>query len=279
MAVPNRALLAHSRRGQVPEQTYPAHVLQVRRAAFENAQHAAAFYRGDREGFVASVDAAAVFHDLGKLDQANQDVLRQDSLERLPIAHDDAGVAELERLGRLESAALVAGHHAGLFSRKSEMQKQGRLFRRLEVADHVDALLEQEYLPAHAATGCDVLDEVQPRELGGCGFTRRLSLSCLVDADHGDTAALRPRGRDAQGRDALARGAASLQTYLNALPPGKTERERRRNESRTRVYQACRDAEIDPPIRCDAPVGIGKTTAVMRTSCVLPTPSNCGTSS
>ncbi len=257
--------LAHSRRGDVPEQTYAAHVLQVRRCAVENARHAAAFYRGDRDDFVASVDAAAIFHDLGKLDQANQDVLRGDSLERLPIAHDDAGVAELESLGRLESAVLVAAHHAGLFSRKSEMQKQGRPFRRLEVADHVDALLKEEYLPAHVAAGCGGLGELAARELSGCGFTRRLALSCLVDADHGDTARhYRQEVETPRAETRWRERAAALETYVNALPRGKTERERRRNGLRARVYQACRDAEMEPPIRaCDAPVGIGKTTAVM----------------
>ena len=57
---------------------------------------------------------------------------------------------------------------------------------------------------------------------------------------------------------------AALDQYVARLPAGDTERERHRNDLRRQMYDACRAAEIEPPIRsCDAPVGSGKTTAVM----------------
>jgi CRISPR-associated endonuclease/helicase Cas3 len=86
-----------------------------------------------------------------------------------------------------------------------------------------------------------------------------------VDADHGDTA--RHYGNEVEIPEIKRRWEerlAALQRYVDRLPPGKTERERRRNELRRQVFERCRDAPVEPAIRaCDAPVGSGKTTAVM----------------
>jgi len=55
-----------------------------------------------------------------------------------------------------------------------------------------------------------------------------------------------------------------LQQYVNGLPEGNTAREKERNRLRKKMFEACRDAPLDPSIRtCDAPVGSGKTTALM----------------
>ena len=124
--------LAHSPRHGIRAQTYFEHVSNVRRQAICNAQSAAAFYTGDCDAFVSWIEAAALYHDLGKLDKANQAVLQKDSRKPLPIAHDDAGVAELDKLGRQEAVILACGHHDGLFSRDEELAKQGRPFRQLK---------------------------------------------------------------------------------------------------------------------------------------------------
>jgi len=265
--------LAHSPRGDVPAQDYVTHVTEVRAGAIGNARRASDFYSGDRDSFVGWVDAAAVYHDLGKLDDENQAVLKEDSRKPLPIAHEDAGVAELDGLNHGEPAVLVAAHHGGLFSLKEELQKGPRLFRLLDretpagirVADHVDAAGRLDaYREAHVRAGCPVLSPAEPLALHGCGFTRRVALSCLVDADHGDTARhyrrevpitqLEPRWQER---------AEALQRYVDGLPSGTTDRERRRNELRRQVFETCRDASVEPAIRaCDAPVGSGKTTAV-----------------
>lgn len=264
--------LAHSPRGKILAQTYNEHVVNVRRSAVGNARRATAFYIGNRDRFVDWVDAAALYHDLGKLDEANQAVLRHETRRSLPTAHEDAGVAELDLLHRQESVVLVAAHHAGLFSRSEELAKQGRPFRELlrttssgiAVADHVDAELSH-YRAVHTATGCSELANIANEGLYNCGFTRRLALSCLVDADHGDTARhyenevetphVEPRWHER---------AEALQRYVDRLPEGETDREKKRNELRRRVLEICRRAPVDPPIRtCDAPVGSGKTTAVI----------------
>jgi CRISPR-associated endonuclease/helicase Cas3 len=264
--------LAHSRRHGIPPQTYLEHVTNVRRGAIRNARNAAAFYSGDRDAFVSWVEAAALYHDLGKLDKANQAVLKQDSRNPLPIAHEDAGVSELDKLGRQESVVLVHAHHEGLFSRDEELAKQGRPFRQLKrttpegekVADHIDRELSN-YEGIHQVAGCPVLPRVAPSGLHECGIMRRIALSCLVDADHGDTA--RHYGKEVEIGHIDPRWKermVALQRYVDALPDGKTEREQARNCLRRRMFEVCRDAPLDPPIRaCDAPVGSGKTTAVM----------------
>lgn len=264
--------LAHSPRQGVPAQTYQKHVTNVRRRACINARRAVAFFSGDRETFVDSIHAAALYHDLGKLDSANQEVLRRHSKNPLPIAHEDAGTAELDIQGRQEAAVLAFGHHAGLFSREAEMAKQGRPFRELNrltpnggrVADHVDSRIA-EYQKIHAEAGCPAIGKVDPKGLHECGFTRRMALSCLVDADHGDTA--RHSGKEieiAAIKPCWPERLAGLQRYVQGLPNGTTERERLRNQLRRGVFEECRNAPLDSPVRtCDAPVGSGKTTAVM----------------
>ncbi|HID28485.1 MAG TPA: CRISPR-associated protein [Desulfobacterales bacterium] len=270
--MPRDTPLAHSPRKGIPAQTYFKHISNVRRQAISNAQRARAFYNGDHDAFIDWIEAASVYHDLGKLDTENQSVLENDSRKPLPVAHDDAGVAELDKLGRQEAAALAYAHHAGLFSRDNELAKQGRPFRQLNrttpqneiVADHVDRELEN-YERVHAASKCPVLDQVEPSGLHGCGFTRRVALSCLVDADHGDTA--RHYGNEVEIpeiKPGWTERLSALQRYVDQLPEGNTEREQHRNRLRKRLFESCRDATLDLPIRtCDAPVGSGKTTAVI----------------
>lgn len=272
--MPSNAPMAHSPRRGAPAQSYLEHVSNVCHEAVNNAQNAAAFYDGDREAFVGLVKAAALYHDLGKLDKANQDVLEQDSRNPLPIAHEDAGVAALWELRQKESAVLVAAHHAGLFSKSEESSpNKKRLFRDerqppvlsgCAVDNHVDAHLH-EYLTAHEKAGLSRTAGTSNGQLHRSGFARRIALSCLVDADHGDTARhygneIEIPGIELRWNERLA----ALQRYVDGLPEGSAEREQQRNYLRKRVFDACRNAPVEPRIRaCDAPVGSGKTTAVM----------------
>jgi len=168
---------------------------------------------------------------------------------------------------------LVYSHHRGLFSRKEDaLQNQGRPFRDLKretpdgdkVADHVDLKLI-DYEKLHSKTGCKVLQSTDSEPLQSSGFVRRIALSCLVDADHGDTARnysnevnipqIEPRWEERL---------EALQRYVDSLPIGNSEPERKRNRLRKSLFQACFNASTEPRIRtCDAPVGTGKTTAVM----------------
>lgn len=266
--------LAHSPRRGNPGQTYFEHVSNVSNNAICNAQSAADFYTGDCDTFVSGIGKAALYHDLGKLDKANQDVLERDSRNPLPIEHVDAGVAALWELRWKESVVLVAAHHVGLFAKSDEKPPNKRRPFRDEqkpsvlsgctVDNHVDAHLD-EYLNVHEEAGLSRAAGTSNKELHRCGFTRRIALSCLVDADHGDTA--RHYGNEVETSKVETRWIerlTALQRYVDGLPEGDTEREKARNLLRKRVFDTCRDASLAPQIRtCDAPVGSGKTTAVM----------------
>ena len=267
--------LAHSPKGTVSAQTYFDHVSHVKVSSVLNAEKALSYYKGnrdDRDAFIKTVETAALYHDLGKLDEANQSVLKEPSRKPLPVAHEDAGVAVLDKCGWNESSVLACAHHDGLFSRSAELAKQGRPFRQLQrttpdgcpVADHVDRNLIK-YERLHAKAGCPTLSENKRVALHACGFTRRVALSCIVDADHGDTA--RNYGNENKTNEFKLRWSErldALTNYVNGLDAGHSDTERARNQLRKRMYQACLNAPLNPALRtCDAPVGSGKTTAVM----------------
>jgi CRISPR-associated endonuclease/helicase Cas3 len=251
--------LAHSPHPPYGAQSYREHSCNVERQARENAGRACEFYAGDRRAFIDDVAAAASYHDLGKLDAKNQGVLRQVSRRPLPLAHEDAGVAHLLNCRRGEAAVLVAAHHAGLFDEIEERKKQTP-FRNLKVALHVDRH-RVDYTKLHEAESCPIFPPIARSSLlHRTGWERRIALSCLVDADHGDTARhygneSEPHWPDLHWADRLL----ALDQYVAKLPRGSP-----RDADRDRVYEQCREAPVEPGMRaCDAPVGSGKTTAVM----------------
>lgn len=266
--------LAHSPYREISAQTYYEHILNVCNKAVHNAREALSYYTGDKDIFIDLVESCALYHDLGKLDKTNQNVLGQDIRSPLPIPHEDAGVAALWKLKRKESGVLIACHHSGLFSKSEESPpNKKRPFRNERelpssngcgIDEHVDICLD-DYLISHKQSDLSVKSVVKDENLDRCGFTRRIALSCLVDADHGDTA--RHYGNEIKTQQVEPRWQerlAALHRYVQGLPAGKSDREQSRNRLRERMFEACYSAPIFPSIRaCDAPVGSGKTTAIM----------------
>src|SRR5438477_12860232 len=91
--------LAHSGRPKddIPAQEYADHIRAVFVLAQNRAAKAARFSSRFEGVLRSSVQHASLWHDLGKLEPANQEVLGSDSGARLPINHCDAGVAQLPR--------------------------------------------------------------------------------------------------------------------------------------------------------------------------------------
>ncbi|MBM3880276.1 MAG: hypothetical protein FJ387_11255, partial [Verrucomicrobia bacterium] len=112
----NSTPLAHSARRGAPEQTYRDHVANVRRFASKFAREAAAHSEKWREPFQAVVDLAAAYHDLGKLDEIFQDILRRNRANREGFNHVEAGTAHLLKLKQGEAALCCFAHHVGLRS-------------------------------------------------------------------------------------------------------------------------------------------------------------------
>jgi CRISPR-associated endonuclease/helicase Cas3 len=281
-----KVLVAHSARPTdlIPAQSYRDHVKNVIRSSVENALFATGNSSGlDR--FVEGLLFGAEFHDLGKVDLRNQEVLHGNERLKLPINHVDAGVAHLRRLAQADStkaqamllaAWIVYSHHEGLPNRSEETKKGSRSFlrdiRRNEdfgsTKQHTDKNLEK-YVDLHANAVCnEILHRSRP-ESSTLNFTAcmlRFALSCLVDADHLDTSL---HYQNASNVNAVPLNPAirlqSLNHYVARLS-GVTNSDElsERNRVRSLVYETCRKYdEYRGIVSCDSPVGSGKTTAVM----------------
>jgi len=238
----------------------------VTRAALESAGHAAKFWTGDRQAFCADVDAAARFHDCGKLAPENQVVLAGNSRDKLPVKHEDGGAAWLLSRRREKAAVLVVSHHAGLPSFAEEKVKElqngpAKKFRITEAVSHTERHLA-DYAACYDEAGRSANGAEAPSGKWS-GLTHRFALSCLVDADHSDTAAhYREAVPKKPAECRWEERARALDRFVAELPDEGADATR--NEDRRRVYRDCCDA--DPGSRivaCDAAVGSGKTTAVM----------------
>lgn len=252
--------LAHSARSPGRAQTYADHLSGVveRATAFGGA--AASFWLGDRTQFQACIRDAARFHDLGKLEASNQRTMAGGSSGRLPVNHVDAGVAHLLEQGALGAALLVYAHHRGLCSLPEERNRGRMAFRDGEIAASTN-----EDLPRWLAEDAAALGPWVAARQPSCpwsGLTLRIGLSCLVDADHSDTAEKVSGVKVKISTPLLAEERlAALDRYVQSL---QNSRGGRRKKLRSDIYSACRQAEVDERIvACPAPVGSGKTTAVM----------------
>ena len=260
--------LAHSARPDrgIPVQGYREHVIETRRRAQENAAKAGRY----SPKYVRLIEVVAAlageFHDMGKLDESNQAVLNGSvSAKKLPVQHVDAGVAHLLSLGKQwhQLAAFVSyAHHIGLQSFPAEVNKGEQFLRDGNTIALTKERLHQ-YLDRHREgireLGFDALSDIELRQPQ---VFLRMALSCMVDADHGDTAhhyGEAPQ-RDLHELRPLERLKA-LDRYVGTLA---NDAEDDRVKARQSVYAACRNADTAPSLyACDSPVGTGKTTAVM----------------
>lgn len=275
--------LAHSAKGDVPAQSYQEHVCNVYKMALSNAESASAYSKYGT-CMKDTVALAALYHDLGKLAPENQNVLKSRRRSSLPLNHVDAGVAALQSRGlslvENLAALFVYSHHIGLQSLPDENAKgRGHIFRDISLNQEGKSVKEiidkglRDYLEEHKSVLTE-LPEIQKSEWKGVAPTplfMRISLSCLVDADHTDTARhynnVIPDGEiSLQPEKRLA----TLDHYVAGLAKDSTEKklthqERNRNDLRQQIYESCRNATPAEKgfITCDSPVGTGKTTAIM----------------
>lgn len=270
-----RALLAHSpTKDDSCGDPYERHINGVRRGARTRAEEMLLYATHPPPGLLEAIESAAIFHDLGKLDPDIQAVLRKGRGGRLKWDHVDAGVAHLSSLEDWMAAWIVRAHHApGLprkaehFTEKSDRRLRGRRNDATESKDRHDEQIKRtdsfiwHYLGDHeAAVGKHSPHKRRPIH----GLTMRLALSCLVDADHTDSAFFDsgllppepPKPRWSERLDSLRR-------YVDELPQGVAIAERLRNQRRHEFFQSCLASRINAPITaCEGAVGLGKTTAV-----------------
>ena len=248
------------------EQTYARHILGVRAYVLRSLQTLS-----DRlatklfDGLQKMLFAAADNHDLGKLDQKNQDVLcGKKKSKSLPIIHTDAGAVALLGHDDLEAALLVASHHVGLPDFVKLQNTDEKDLLRAEDSDRrmqepLESLLERHTdalgtFPEFAGAEIEVNDRA---------VFYRMALSELVDADHSDSAnPSRPLGDIAAEAPPLLRPVerlAALDAYVSQFQSSSE-----RSKLRSAIYASCRsEIAADRIVACDSPVGSGKTTAVM----------------
>ena len=265
-------LLAHSAPdANARPQHYEEHTTNVRRGARARAAAMLRFAPSEFQRLAEAVNSAALFHDLGKLDPETQAALARGRGAALSWDHIDAGVALLSASRNWWAAWLVRAHHApGLpaYRRHFDRDELGRRLRGRRNDDESpgrhDAQIARTdtqlsgYLSEHeSAVGSSPVAPMRPAH----GLAMRLALSCLIDADHADTARndtgfAPPIPPDPRWHERLER----LDKYVLGLPPsGSPERDHHRR----RFYSSCRDSNnINSIVACEGPVGIGKTTAI-----------------
>jgi len=262
--------LAHSARPDknIPAQEYGEHIHVSRSLACKYAEECGSYSKLYGEALVATATLAGEFHDFGKLDDANQKVLAGTGGKKLPVPHVDAGAAHLLKEGgqaNMYAALVCYAHHRGLPNLPEERNRSQHWMRDRvsEWRAHTDTHLA-EYLRRHR----DCVKEANPLSPPSFKTNQlqvlwRLALSCQADADHGDTA--RHYGEVPLNSPPLLRAKerlAALDSYVEGLHD--RDRNASRTELRQAIYKACREASTSPNLHaCDAPVGSGKTTAVM----------------
>ncbi len=258
------AYLAHSAKHDRPPQVYQSHAEGVCALAEQYAGEAAAFAQKDGGALLEMVRAAAQTHDVGKLDEENQRVLREPNGARhLPVHHQDAGAALLMAEGAAELAAfLVQSHHTGLHDLAEEAAEDRPIFRDDDPKTRmrIDRTLGPMVRLHRRLTGLQhtaPMAEVQ----GDMQVFLRMGLSCLADADHTDTA--RHYGQDSADEQPIPLRAAERLAQLDAWAARLGNGEER-SLLRRKMYNSCRDSVQSCGFAsCDSPVGSGKTLAIM----------------
>ena len=262
--------LAHSARPDqgIPAQEYGEHICASRDDARRYAEECGHYSKLFGPTLVRIATLAGEFHDLGKLDGENQVALSGTTKGRLPIPHVDAGTAHLLKKpnqANMNAALICYAHHRGLPSLPEERNRSEQWLRdnSPEWQTHTNEHLD-EYLRRHheCVKGGD-LQSPSPLQTNQVQLLWRLTLSCQADADHGDTA--RHYGEPQLGPPPLLMAKerlAALDAYVSELR--SSDPDAPRTEMRQGIYEACRAASTKPSLyACDAPVGSGKTTAVM----------------
>lgn len=119
-------LFAHSGRPGIPPQSYATHIANVRDRAEANLRTALNYAQCDAAPLASLIRWASSYHDLGKLHDENQEVLRSAQRTPLPFNHVDAGAAYLCSVQQIEAAIAVYSHHVGLCDLVSEKVKAQR---------------------------------------------------------------------------------------------------------------------------------------------------------
>ena len=294
------SFVAHSAPDNRPEQKphlYSDHVAEVVEFGIAQLKYIlsfSSFSQKEQTLILNTMHAALMLHDMGKLDDENQQVLRGEKKGRLPTDHIEAGVAVAASIQNELMGWLIRGHHApGLPSKEKEKRFIKQLNREVGGKYDVASLRgrrnhrskEQAKYKADYLLHYDVIKNTDEK-LGAyiiaqkedCGewpelvmklpancLTTRLLLSCLVNADHQSAAAYSENRRMSvftPARTEWEKRLSALNTYVIALPKDLMNE---RHQLRDKFYHYSMNCDLftSSMAMCSATVGLGKTTSVM----------------
>lgn len=289
--------IAHSVPSKQPDRKphlYSDHISEVMEYGLAQLSYILSFSlltQEEKKQLFDTMHAALMLHDMGKLDEKNQQVLRGEIKGKLPVDHIDAGVAVAALLNNELMGWLIRGHHApGLPSKVTErkfikqlnreVQKKysttslrglrhkrttrykDDFFLHYETIKNTDNSLKN-YIKIQQETCGDWPQKAM--KLPTSCLTTRLLISCLVSADHESAAAYstqRPMPVFAPAMTEWEKRLRNLDNYVQNLPRDLSNE---RHQLRDKFYHFCtnRDLLSDKMAMCSATVGLGKTTSVM----------------
>lgn len=232
--------LAHSPKNGRPAQPYTKHIQGVTQHVLMNLDRMKQALSEQRyQDYYHILKRAALAHDLGKLNQSNQEELHkmEGHLEALPIEHRDAAVKLLlgDQKENSEATLVYAHHRPGLPNMLAE--KAAKYPFRFQAAMKDSEAHCEQYVAIHEALLEPLPAPTQTTHLSA--LTYRILLSCLAAADYADSSGNKP---------------------VNSPDPRWNLRlqqlsERVSNESV--FYQNCCQAEISSPlVYCETPPGM-----------------------
>jgi CRISPR-associated endonuclease/helicase Cas3 len=208
---------------------------------------------------VEEIKAATLLHDAGKLTDDNQAILHGEVKSNHLIKHEDAGSLWAQTIGCKYAQQWVYSHHMGLQSRATEVSKllddpAGIPYRftvMLGISEQNLPTIQQRFLEM----GLNIPPAIYG--LSVSGFAQRFALSCLIDADHTDTAIWQGAPPKTHTPTRWEERLHKLEEYVATLPV--TEQ----SSIRQALFHACQSAAIQGRVNLDAVVGSGKTLASM----------------
>jgi CRISPR-associated endonuclease/helicase Cas3 len=237
-------------------QLMSSHLQNVAALAVSNAKGICS----SNEAFAASVQLAALLHDLGKYRPEFQQKLRGIPVSRERTYHKQAGGAKAWDLQDFPAAFAIIGHHGGLPNRAAVQDAVSSPCGK-DVADAVWHLAAAE-VPALAS-----LTRCHPSEMSlTVEVWTRMLFSCLVDADWTDTGNHERQASGLSEEPAAARFEPDI--WLDRLlqtvkAKSETCSQPRVKLARQAVLDACLIAAAQPPglFSLTVPTGGGKTLA------------------
>ena len=271
-------MLAHSKNTDGMVQTYSNHIENVSNHSEHLLSSMLRYYNGVHQSLLKRVlKNATTFHDFGKLDQHCQDVLQGVRTGRM-INHCEAGTqlfGYIYQKTGIQSyrqiTHLISGHHIGMKDMtndnpsymfdQSNIQEKYKLPYNESVQTYTQRRVPT-YLKTHIKQGLNTIEKTD--ETGLSALDVRMLMSCLVNADHADTAkhflSFVEKPTTTEFKPEFRIGL--LDQYVNSLNNGSNSI---RQQVRTMMYRDCQSfPSHHKTYLIDGYVGTGKTLAGLR---------------